>query len=125
LWNLANNLGYTIWDLRFGIYDLKIWNYMFVRIVKLTFQEDKIAAFLENFNEIKHQIRSFEGNEFLELYQDKQDARVFFTYSYWKDEKALENYRKSAFFSEVWSYTKTLFAEKPEAWSVNKLETLL
>ena len=122
--NLANNLGYTIWDLRFGIYDLKIWNYMFVRIVKLTFQEDKIAAFLENFNEIKHQIRSFEGNEFLELYQDKQDARVFFTYSYWKDEKALENYRKSAFFSEVWSYTKTLFAEKPEAWSVNKLDTL-
>ena len=50
---------------------------MFVRIVKLTFQEDKIAAFLENFNEIKHQIRSFEGNEFLELYQDKQNASVF------------------------------------------------
>lgn len=98
---------------------------MFVRIVKLTFKEDKIAAFLENFNEIKHQIRSFEGNEFLELYQDKQDARVFFTYSYWQDETALENYRKSDFFSEVWSYTKTLFAEKPEAWSVNKLETLL
>ena len=98
---------------------------MFVRIVKLTFQEDKIAAFLENFNEIKHQIRSFEGNEFLELYQDKQDARVFFTYSYWQDETALEKYRKSAFFSEVWSYTKTLFAEKPEAWSVDKLDTLL
>ena len=94
---------------------------MFVRIVKLTFQEDKIAAFLENFNEIKHQIRSFEGNEFLELYQDKQNASVFFTYSYWKDEKALENYRKSVFFSEVWSYTKTLFAEKPEAWSVKQL----
>ena len=56
---------------------------MFIRIVKLTFKEDEIAAFLENFNEIKHQIRSFEGNEFLELYQDKQDARVFFTYSYW------------------------------------------
>ena len=44
---------------------------MLVRIVKLTFQEDKIADFLNNFNEIKHQIRSFEGNEFLELYQDK------------------------------------------------------
>ena len=51
---------------------------MFIRIVKLTFQEDKIVAFLENFNEIKHQIRSFEGNEFLELYQDKQDAPIKF-----------------------------------------------
>ena len=38
-----------------------------VRIVKLTFQEDKIADFLNNFNEVKHQIRSFDGNQFLEL----------------------------------------------------------
>jgi heme-degrading monooxygenase HmoA len=98
---------------------------MLVRIVKLTFQEDKITDFLNNFNEIKYQIRNFEGNKFLELYQDKQDARVFFTYSYWENELALEKYRKSALFNEVWSYTKTLFAEKPEAWSVNKLDTLL
>lgn len=97
---------------------------MLVRIVKLTFQEDKIADFLNNFNEIKHQIRNFEGNEFLELYQDKQDIRVFFTYSYWKDEAALEKYRQSELFNEVWSYTKTLFADKPEAWSVDKLATL-
>jgi len=97
---------------------------MFVRIVKLTFQEDKIADFLANFEEIKHQIRNFEGNEFLELYQDKQDSRIFFTYSYWQDEDALEKYRKSALFNEVWTYTKTLFADKPEAWSVNKLATL-
>ena len=98
---------------------------MLVRIVKLTFQEDKIADFLANFEEIKHQIRNFEGNEFLELYQDKQDIRVFFTYSYWKDEAALEKYRQSELFNEVWSYTKTLFADKPEAWSVDKLDTLL
>jgi heme-degrading monooxygenase HmoA len=97
---------------------------MLVRIVKLTFQEDKIADFLNNFNEIKHQIRRFEGNEFLELYQDKQDIRVFFTYSYWKDEAALEKYRQSELFNEVWSYTKTLFADKPEAWSVDKLASL-
>lgn len=97
---------------------------MFVRIVKLTFQEDKIEAFLANFEEIKQQIRNFEGNEFLELYQDKHDSRIFFTYSYWKNEEALENYRKSALFNEVWTYTKTLFADKPEAWSVNKLATL-
>lgn len=97
---------------------------MFVRIVKLTLKEDKIADFLVNFEEIKQQIRNFEGNEFLELYQDKQDARIFFTYSYWKDENALDNYRKSAFFNEVWTYTKSLFDDKPEAWSVNKLATL-
>ena len=62
---------------------------MFVRIVKLTFQEDKIPDFLANFEEIKHQIRNFEGNKFLELYQDKHDARIFFTYIYCRNKKAL------------------------------------
>ena len=97
---------------------------MFIRIVKMCFQEDKIEAFLKNFEEVKQQIRNFEGNQFLELYQDKNDKRIFFTYSYWENETALENYRNSTLFNEVWSYTKTLFSDKPEAWSVNRLVTL-
>jgi heme-degrading monooxygenase HmoA len=97
---------------------------MFVRIVKMRFQEDKIEAFLENFNQVKEKIRGFEGNQFLELYQDKNDSRIFFTYSYWETEAHLETYRKSALFGEVWSYTKTLFSDKPEAWSVDKVATL-
>lgn len=90
----------------------------------MRFQEDKIEAFLNNFEEVKHHIRNFEGNRFLELYQDKNDNRIFFTYSYWENEEALENYRKSDLFEGVWSYTKTLFSDKPEAWSVDRLVTL-
>ena len=90
----------------------------------MRFQEDKIEAFLNNFEEVKHHIRNFEGNRFLELYQDKNDKRIFFTYSYWENEEALENYRKSDLFEGVWSYTKTLFSDKPEAWSVDRLVTL-
>lgn len=97
---------------------------MFVRIVKMRFQEDKIADFLANFNEVKEKIRSFEGNQFLELYQDKNDPRLFFTYSYWQTEENLENYRNSVLFNEVWSYTKKLFSDKPEAWSVDKVVSL-
>jgi heme-degrading monooxygenase HmoA len=98
---------------------------MFVRIVKMRFQEDKIDAFLENFNDVKNHIRNFEGNRLLELYQDKNDSRIFFTYSYWENESNLENYRKSALFAEVWTFTKALFSDKPEAWSVNKLVSLV
>ncbi len=90
----------------------------------MRFHEDKIEAFLNNFEEVKHHIRNFEGNRFLELYQDKNDKRIFFTYSYWENEEALENYRKSDLFEGVWSYTKTLFSDKPEAWSVDRLVTL-
>ena len=98
---------------------------MFVRIVKLSFHEENIAAFLENFESVKHRIRSAPGNKLLELYQDKTDKTLFFTYSYWDSELDLENYRKSALFIDVWSFTKTLFKDKPEAWSVDKLASLI
>lgn len=97
---------------------------MLIRIVKLSFHPEKIQDFLNNFEEIKYHIRNSPGNRLLELYQDKDNANVFFTYSYWETENDLENYRKSALFDEVWTFTKKLFNDKPQAWSVNKLVSL-
>jgi heme-degrading monooxygenase HmoA len=97
---------------------------MLVRIVKLSFQEEHIPAFLENFELMKEQIRNAPGNRFLELYQDKNNKSIFFTYSYWETEADLDNYRNSALFDEVWTFTKKLFNAKPEAWSVEKLVSL-
>jgi heme-degrading monooxygenase HmoA len=97
---------------------------MFIRIVKLSFHEENIPAFLENFEIIKERIRSAPGNRLLELYQDKDNKKIFFTYSYWETEQDLENYRTSDFFNEVWSFTKKLFNDKPQAWSVDKLASL-
>ncbi len=97
---------------------------MFVRIVKMSFSHENIPAFLENFELMKSKIRSAQGNCLLELYQDKTDPCIFFTYSYWESEDDLENYRKSELFNDVWTYTKRLFNAKPEAWSVDKLVSL-
>ncbi|VXB88192.1 Antibiotic biosynthesis monooxygenase [Flavobacterium sp. 9R] len=97
---------------------------MFVRIVKLSFHPEHCAAFLANFELMKQQIRNAPGNRLLELYQDKTNSNVFFTYSYWETEDDLENYRQSALFNEVWTFTKQLFNAKPEAWSVDKIAVL-
>ena len=98
---------------------------MFVRIVKMSFQEDKVETFLNNFNENKAAIRSFEGCKLLELYRDRTNPNIFFTYSYWEGESNLENYRQSELFKKVWANTKVLFNAKPEAWSVDKYESLV
>ena len=98
---------------------------MFVRIVKLSFHLENIPAFLENFELNKDKIRNAAGNRFLELYQDKNNKSIFFTYSYWETETDLENYRNSELFKEVWNFTKKLFNDKPEAWSVDKLASLV
>ncbi len=93
---------------------------MFVRIVKMGFQEAHIATFLSNFNAKKTDIRNTKGCQLLELYRDKNDPTIFFTYSYWETEQDLENYRNSELFKGVWAQTKILFNQKPEAWSVDK-----
>lgn len=97
---------------------------MLIRIVKMTFFSNRTDEFQTRFENIKEKIIAFEGCELLELYQDKNDANIFFTYSYWKSEQSLNQYRKSAFFKEVWSETKKMFSKKPEAWSVDKIVSL-
>ena len=97
---------------------------MFVRIVKMSFHEEHVDAFLANFEQMKVEIRNAPGNRLLELYRDKANSNIFFTYSYWESEADLENYRQSELFSGVWSFTKKLFNDKPEAWSVDKLVSL-
>lgn len=97
---------------------------MLVRIVKMSFEPSKIDEFLANFETVKEKIRAFEGCQFLELYRDQNTTHIFFTYSYWNSEADLHHYRHSELFKGVWGKTKPLFNAKPEAWSVDKLESL-
>jgi heme-degrading monooxygenase HmoA len=96
---------------------------MFVRIVKMSFHEEKISKFLENFEFIKEKIRNAPGNRLLELYQDKSDQTIFFTYSYWETEQDLENYRNSELFSKFGPIQKNYLIINPKRgasinWSV-------
>lgn len=98
---------------------------MFVRIVKMSFNSKFIPEFQEMFEQKKKLIRNTEGCLLLELYQDKNNPEIFFTYSYWNKEQDLDNYRKSEFFRATWKQTKEYFNDKPEAWSVDKKVSLL
>ena len=97
---------------------------MHVRIVKLRFRQNEIPSFLTHFETIKESIINFPGCEFLELYRDQEDISIFFTYSHWENAKALENYRHSDLFKQIWTVTKPKFSGKPEAWSVDTLASL-
>ena len=97
---------------------------MFVRIVKMSFHSKFVTDFLEMFDEKKMLIRNTDGCKLLELYQDKSNPEIFFTYSYWESESDLQNYRNSELFKETWAQTKTYFNDKPQAWSVDKKVSL-
>ncbi len=51
---------------------------MFIRIVKMSFAEDQVDAFLKNFHENKEKIRAVEGCQLLELLRDKDNPQSIF-----------------------------------------------
>ena len=86
----------------------------------MTFKVDKVDEFLSVFETSKVKIRNMAGCSHLELLQDYNLPNSFSTYSYWKDEATLNNYRNSELFKEVWANTKVLFSEKPIAFSLKQ-----
>ncbi|GAB4021946.1 putative quinol monooxygenase [Spirosoma koreense] len=95
---------------------------MLTRIVRMTFQEDKLADFHTIFDRSKHHIRAFPGNHHLELLYDPDHPNVRITYSLWASADALEAYRQSDLFRTTWVASKALFAERPIAFSAVRLE---
>lgn len=95
---------------------------MLIRIVRMTFRPEAVPAFLENFEANKTSIRNFPGCQHLELWQDHSEENIWVTYSHWESEEALNKYRDSELFKSVWGYTKPLFSEKPQAFSLKKMQ---
>lgn len=97
---------------------------MLQRIVKMTFQPDRIDDFLTVFAESSPHIRARKGCHHLELWRAHDPDNVIFTYSHWESAEDLDAYRDSDLFRTTWAKTKVLFADRPAAWSVNTLEQL-
>ncbi len=90
---------------------------MLIRVVRMTFIPAETPAFLALFYRTRHRIRQQPGCHRLELWQDADNPAIYCTYSHWDDETALDAYRKSALFGEVWPATKRLFAAPAVAFS--------
>ena len=95
---------------------------MLIRIVRMTFRPEEVDAFLKNFEANKQAIRNSPGCSHLELWQDDHEKNIFMTYSHWESEIALNQYRDSQLFKSVWTFTKTLFADRPVAFSLKKID---
>ncbi len=93
---------------------------MLIRIVRMHFTDAGVDEFLQIFNTNKEAIRNFEGCTHLQLLKDFDNPNTYTTLSHWKDAESLERYRKSELFGNVWGRVKTLFAERSQAFSLQK-----
>ena len=94
---------------------------MIIRIVKLKFQKDKVADFLNLFDNVVTKVNAYPGCQQMHMVRDLNDETLFFTYSVWENTTALENYRNSTLFQTIWPQIKPWFSEKAEAWSTEKV----
>jgi len=94
---------------------------MINRLVKLSFDPQKVDLFLQLFARTQKAIAGFEGCKGVRLLQDKNTPHIYFTYSLWESESALEKYRQSELFQNTWALTKQWFNAKPEAWSLEEV----
>ena len=89
----------------------------------MTFKRESLEEFKLIFERSKEKIRNFEGCTHVELCNDIEHPNVFFTYSHWESEEALNAYRDSTFFKSTWNKTKALFDTAPEAYSLRTIHS--
>jgi heme-degrading monooxygenase HmoA len=94
---------------------------MLFRIVRMTFRPGETEAFQAIFRQSQPLIRAFPGCQHVELLRDIDDPCVFSTLSRWDNAEALENYRQSDLFRRTWAQTKVLFADRPQAFSMERV----
>ena len=95
-----------------------------IRLVKMTFEEAYVEDFKYLFETIKNKIAACEGCNHLRLLQDEALPEIFFTYSMWESQQDLDAYRYSDLFKTTWTKIKPWFADKPEAWSVQEINSI-
>lgn len=94
---------------------------MIYRIVRLAFYPEKCSSFLEAFEKRRPLVVGFSGCRSLKLLNDAENSSVFYTFSCWENEAALEAYRSSEVFQSLWQTIKPWFSEKAQAWSMNPI----
>ena len=91
---------------------------MITRLVKMEFRQEEIENFRSIFLNVQPLIEKMDGCLAVNLHQDVNEPKVFFTISKWESEVGLENYRQSEVFITTWKKVKPLFSNKAEAWSL-------
>ena len=83
----------------------------------MEFEPARAEEFNNYVKTIVDKIASMPGCHKVYVLRDINNTNIFFTYSYWDDQEALDKYRNSELFKEVWGKTKLMFSKKAEAWS--------
>ena len=88
-----------------------------IRIVRMEFEQGRSEAFDALFTLSQSKIEAFDGCSKVTLLKSSNEPDVRTTLSWWDHEEALNLYRQSKLFGEIWPATKAGFCSAPLAWT--------
>jgi (4S)-4-hydroxy-5-phosphonooxypentane-2,3-dione isomerase len=95
---------------------------MIWRLVHLKLQSARAEEFLALFRVASERITAQPGCLSLVLYQDQADPTSFATWSGWREDADLQEYKRSQLFAEFWPQVKGMLREPALAISYAELE---
>ena len=96
---------------------------MVIRIVSLKCKPEDVDAFRLVLRNSFPRVRQFPGCLALQIVNDIADPTSFFTLSTWRDVDALEAYRTSPLFEQVWPRIKAFLREAAWASTCQEIES--
>jgi quinol monooxygenase YgiN len=93
---------------------------MITRIMKLRLKSSA-NEFVEYIDSIRDDISKYYGCHNIEVLNDKEDNKIFFIYSIWKNDKVLNKFRNSDFNREFWNTLLGMSEKRPEVWTVENI----
>ncbi len=94
---------------------------MILRIVKMELNETKIELFEHFMDNLKEEKLKQDGCLHHDIFCDKDNSMMFFSYTIWATEKHLKKYKKTELFKEVTRTIRTLCVKEPIAWTVENV----
>lgn len=93
---------------------------MITRIIKLA-TKDTPEDFMEYMNEVIPEFSAMEGCQQVEVLRGKINEHIFFIYTIWKNNTALNKFRHSEFNQVFWNKLMEMSESRPQVWSVENI----
>ena len=94
---------------------------MITRIIKISIDKEKQESFTKFINPLHDKFMQIDGCTQFEVFREKEENRIYFIYTIWKNEAKLNKFRKSDFNKSFWNKLNELAESSPQVWTVENI----
>lgn len=78
------------------------------------------ALFKQTLKDYQKALKEQKGCMHLDMFSDKKEKDIFYSYTIWDNDTNLKKYRKSALYKELSGKILPLCDKEPKAWTVDE-----